>query len=78
MEDKKKKRLINILIGVGLCVLILFVVITTIVINYKQQELEEIKDKNDQIKDEQADEEENGNNQQLVINDIVIDYKSLI
>lgn len=78
MEDKKKKRLINILIGVGLCVLILFVVITTIVINYKQQELEEIKDKNDQIKDEQADEEENGNNQQLIINDIVIDYKSLI
>lgn len=39
MEEKQKKKLNNWLIGIGLAILILFVVITSIVINYQQKEI---------------------------------------
>lgn len=52
MEENKKRKVNNWLIGIGLAILILFVVITSIVINYKQNEYNDIKDKNDQIEEQ--------------------------
>lgn len=52
MEENKKRKVNNWLIGIGLAILILFVVITSIVINYKQNDYNDIKDKNDQIEEQ--------------------------
>lgn len=52
MEENKKRNVNNWLIGIGLAILILFVVITSIVINYKQNDYNDIKDKNDQIEEQ--------------------------
>ena len=51
MNEEKKKRLINLLIYGGLIFVIAFSIITSIVVNYKNKELNEIKDKNQQIED---------------------------
>ena len=75
MEGKKEKRITNILIGIGLCVLILFVVITTIVIKFKKQELEDLKDKNDQIKDEQTEDDNTEKKLVLEVDGFIVEYK---
>ncbi len=49
MEEKKKRKLNNLLMWIGISILVLFVIITSIVINYKQKELNDLKDKNDEI-----------------------------
>lgn len=43
----KKGKKINISIWVGLSILVLVVIITSIILHFKRQELEEIKDKNE-------------------------------
>lgn len=50
MEKEKKNKLKNILIWTGLGVLVVFVVITAIVLHSKNQQYQEIKDKNDAVK----------------------------
>ena len=57
MEEKKKKNLKNILLYCGLGFLIAFTIITSIVINFKQNQYEDLKDKNqemDNVIDEEA------------------------
>lgn len=49
MEERKKKKLNSILIWGGLAFLILFVVITSIVLNYQRKKLDEIQSENDRI-----------------------------
>lgn len=58
MEEKQKKKLNNWLIGIGLAILILFVVITSIVINYQQKKYDEIKNDNDEIEGQLPEEKE--------------------
>lgn len=43
----KKGKKINISIWVGLSILVLVVIITSIILHFKRQELKEIKDKNE-------------------------------
>lgn len=51
MDEKKKHFLKNILLYGGLILLVLFTVITSIVLNYKGKQLEDLKDKNQQVED---------------------------
>lgn len=51
MQEKKKKW-VNLLLWIGLGVLIAFVIITSIVVNYKQKEYNRIKKQNDIISGE--------------------------
>ena len=53
MQDEKKKKLINLLVYIGLGVVVLFCVITSIILNFKNREYEEWKNKNDEIKTEE-------------------------
>ena len=54
MEENKKKKLINIALWVGLAVLILFVLITSIIVHSRKTKLEDLNDKNDLVKTEQS------------------------
>lgn len=56
MDEKRKKLLLNILLYGGLVLVILFTVITSIVVNYKQKEFDDLKDKNEHIEDVLGDE----------------------
>ena len=56
MDEKKKKLLKNILLYGGLILVIAFTVITSIVVNYKRKQLDELKDKNQQMEDVIGDE----------------------
>lgn len=49
MQEEKKKKIIKWSCIIGLIVLIAFVVITSIVINDQKQELDDLKDKNEQV-----------------------------
>lgn len=50
MQEEKKKKIIKWSCIIGLIVLIAFVVITSIVINDQKQKLDDLKDKNEQVK----------------------------
>lgn len=50
MQEEKKKKIIKWSCIIGLIVLIAFVVITSIVINNQKQKLDDLKDKNEQVK----------------------------
>ena len=54
MEENKKKKLINIALWVGLVVLILFVLITSIIVHSRKTKLDDLNDKNDLVKTEQS------------------------
>jgi len=56
VDEKKKKLLKNILLYGGLILVIAFTVITSIVVNYKRKQLDELKDKNQQMEDVIGDE----------------------
>lgn len=56
MDEKKKGLLKNILLYGGLVLVIAFTVITSIVVNYKRQQLKDLKDKNQQVEDALGDE----------------------
>lgn len=51
MDEQKKQKLNKILLFVGLGLLIVFVVITSIVVNYKKNELENLKKENDKMEE---------------------------
>ena len=51
MDEKKKNLIKNILIYGGLALLIAFVIITSIVINYKNKELDDLKNKNQHMEE---------------------------
>lgn len=58
-KEDKKKKIIKWSVIAGLILLIVFVIVTTIVINYQKQKIDEINDKNDQIEQELGEESEN-------------------
>ena len=62
MKDEKKKKIINISLIVGLIVLIVFVIITSIVIYNQNQRYNDLKQDNDHISDI-LDDQENGKDQ---------------
>ena len=49
MDEKKKSRIKSILLYSGLALVIAFTVITSIVLNYKQNQLNDLKDKNEEM-----------------------------
>lgn len=49
-KEKKKKKLNSFLIWASLVVLIVFVVITSIVLNFQKQKLDDLNKKNDVVK----------------------------
>lgn len=49
MEEKKKKNLKNVFIYLSLIILIAFTIITSIALNYKKNQLDELKEKNDEM-----------------------------
>lgn len=49
-KEKKKKKLNSFLIWASLVVLIIFVVITSIVLNFQKQKLDDLNKKNDVVK----------------------------
>ena len=51
MQEKNSKKRNSILIVIGLVLLIAIVVITSIVLNFKKQKLEDMEDQNQQIED---------------------------
>lgn len=51
-KEDKKKKIIKWSVIAGLILLIVFVIVTTIVINYQKQKIDEVNDKNDQIEQE--------------------------
>lgn len=51
MEEKKKKKIKTIFLYVGLGLAVLFTIITSIVVNYKRQQLEDLKNKNQQAEE---------------------------
>lgn len=57
-KEDKKKRIIKWSVIAGLILLIVFVIVTTIVINYQKQKIDEVNDKNDQIEQELGEESE--------------------
>lgn len=62
MQEEKRKKWIKWSWIIGLVVLIAFVIITSIVINYQRQRLKELQDANDQItgslEDQESDEQD--------------------
>ena len=48
MQDEKKKKLTNILVYIALGVVILFCVITSIILNFKNKEYEDLNNKNEE------------------------------
>ena len=56
MEEKrqKKRKMKNFLLGAGLCALVIFVIITSIVLNSKSKELQKLKELNDVAKPEEV------------------------
>jgi len=54
MEKERKNKMMNILLWAGLGALILFVVITAIVLNFKNKEKDELNQKNDIVKPSQS------------------------
>lgn len=58
-KEDKKKKIIKWSVIAGLILLIVFVIVTTIVINYQKQKIDEVNDKNDQIEQELGEESEN-------------------
>ncbi len=57
-KEDKKKKIIKWSVIAGLILLIVFVIVTTIVINYQKQKIDEVNDKNDQIEQELGEESE--------------------
>ena len=53
-EGQKKNKVKNFWIGIGFISLVIFVVITSIVLNSKNKELEELKEKNEIAKPTEA------------------------
>ena len=51
MDEKKKNLIKNILLYGGLVLVIAITIITSIVLNYKQNQLNDLKDKNEQIEE---------------------------
>lgn len=51
MQEKNSKKRNSLLIVIGLVLLIAIVVITSIVLNFKKQKLEDMEDQNQQIED---------------------------
>ena len=49
VDEKKKSRIKSILLYSGLALVIAFTVITSIVLNYKQNQLNDLKDKNEEM-----------------------------
>ena len=49
MDGKKKSRIKSVLLYGGLALVIAFTVITSIVLNYKQNQLNDLKDKNEEM-----------------------------
>ncbi len=60
MQEEKRKKWIKWSWIIGLVVLIAFVIITSIVINYQRQRLKELQDANDQITDSLDDQDGEG------------------
>lgn len=58
MENKKnKKRWLDIVLIVGICVLIAFVVVTSIVINNKRKDLDNLEQQIEQMENSSQDQE---------------------
>lgn len=57
MKDDKKKKLINLSIIVGLVLLIIFVIVTSIVLHSKRQDLNDLNDKIENLTQEESKED---------------------
>lgn len=66
MEKEKKQKLTQVSLWILLAVVVLFVIITSCIIKYKKDRLEDLSDKNDQIEDK-LDQMEEENPDQLKI-----------
>ena len=68
MQEKNSKKRNSLLIVIGLVLLIAIVVITSIVLNFKKQKLEDMEDQNQQIEDalpEEGDQDVVGGDEQI-------------
>ena len=61
MKDDKKKKLINWSIIIGLALLIIFVIVTSIVLHFKRQDLKDLNDKLENLTQEEGLEEDTQN-----------------
>lgn len=53
MKDDKKKKLIKLSIIIGLALLIIFVIVTSIVLHFKRQDLQDLNDKLENLTQEE-------------------------
>lgn len=53
MKDDKKKKLIKLSIIIGLALLIIFVIVTSIVLHFKRQDLKDLNDKLENLTQEE-------------------------
>ena len=58
MKDDKKKKLIKWSIIIGLALLIIFVIVTSIVLHFKRQDLKDLNDKLENLTQEEGLEED--------------------
>ena len=61
MKDDKKKKLIKLSIIIGLALLIIFVIVTSIVLHFKRQDLKDLNDKLENLTQEEGLEEDTQN-----------------
>ena len=61
MKDDKKKKLIKWSIIIGLALLIIFVIVTSIVLHFKRQDLKDLNDKLENLTQEEGLEEDTQN-----------------
>lgn len=61
MKDDKKKKLIKWSIIIGLALLIIFVIVTSIVLHFKRQDLKDLNDKLENLTQEEELEEDTQN-----------------
>lgn len=61
MKDDKKKKLIKCSIIIGLALLIIFVIVTSIVLHFKRQDLKDLNDKLENLTQEEGLEEDTQN-----------------
>lgn len=61
MKDDKKKKLIKLSIIIGLALLIIFVIVTSIVLHFKRQDLQDLNDKLENLTQEEGLEEDTQN-----------------
>ncbi len=58
MKDDKKKKLIKWSIIIGLALLIIFVIVTSIVLHFKRQDLKDLNDKLENLTQEEGGEDD--------------------